>query len=420
MTEAAKILFVDDEKQMLTALNRVFRGKSYSVFTANSGAEALEFIKDQAVDIIVSDMRMPEMDGATFLAESVKILPNSRRVLLTGYADQESTVRAINEGQVHQYLMKPWDNTELKNTIDGEIQEKARIASETPDKEEHLQLQDQVANVTAELADAHLFADMAKEELLKQYSTTIKVISNLINLRTPTPTTMNNNVVSHSVAMAKLVKLDPKVINEIRNAARLYQAGKLAITPSLLNKKIDNLNDGELLELQKYAVKGSDLLTPLNSLDFAAKLIRHQNENIDGTGYPNKLKANQIPLGSRILRIVRDYHEILMGLYFDDPFSSLDALDYMENHANKKYDKTLLELYRRFIKELSKADATQQDRLYTLADLTPGMTVSRDLLNADGILLITKDTELTDLNINKLQELQDREEKQLNIFIKEE
>lgn len=419
MTEVAKILFVDDEKQMLTALNRVFRGKNYSVFTANSGAEGLEVLKTETIDIIVSDMRMPEMDGATFLAESVNLAPACRRILLTGYSDQESTVRAINEGQVHQYIMKPWDNTELKNTIDGEIQEKARIAVETPDKEEHLQLQDQVANVTAELADAHLFADMAKEELLKQYGTTIKVISNLINLRTPTPTAMNNNVVSHSVAMAKLIKLDSKVINEIHNAARLYQAGKLAINPSLLNKKFSNLDESEIVELQKYAVKGADLLTPLNSLDFAAKLIRHQNENIDGSGYPNKLKANQIPLGSRIIRIVRDYHEILMGLYFDDPFSAQDALDYMDKNAGKKYDKTLLSLYRRFINELSKTDTTQQDRLYKLSELHPEMVVSRDLLNSDGMLLITKGTELTELNINKLRELQDRDEKELNIFIAE-
>lgn len=419
MTEAAKILFVDDEKQMLTALNRVFRGKSYSVFTANSGAEALEFIKDQAVDIIVSDMRMPEMDGATFLAESVKILPNSRRVLLTGYADQESTVRAINEGQVHQYLMKPWDNDELKKTIDSEIAEKERLDRETPDPEIHQQLQDQVSQVTSELADAHLFANMAKEELLKQYGITIKVISNLINLKTPTPNTMNNNVVSHSVALAKLIKLDPKVINEIRNAAQLFQLGKLATKDSLIHKKIHDLDPAEYEEYRTHSVKGADLLTPLNSLDFAAKLIRHQNENVDGSGYPNELTGNKIPLGSRILRIVVDYQQITHGLYFADPYSPTDALDYMTKHAGKKYDKTLVTIYRKFIEELSKSEGVQHDRLYKLDDLKPGLKVSRDLVNSDGLLLITRGTELSDLNINKLHELQERDSKELNIFIYE-
>ena len=96
MTAAAKILFVDDEKQMLTALNRVFRANNYIVFTANSGQEALNILETETMDVIVSDMRMPEMDGAAFLAKTVDLNPNSRRILLTGYSDQESTVRAIN------------------------------------------------------------------------------------------------------------------------------------------------------------------------------------------------------------------------------------------------------------------------------------------------------------------------------------
>ena len=419
MNEAAKILFVDDEKQMLTALNRVFRGKNYTVYTANSGAEGLEVLKNETVDVIVSDMRMPEMDGATFLAESVSLSPNSRRVLLTGYSDQESTVRAINEGQVHQYLMKPWDNEELKNTIDSEIAEKERIEEDTPNLEEHMQLQEQVANVTSELADAHLFANMAKEELLKQYSITIKVISNLINLKTPTPNAMNTNVVSHSVALAKLIKLDSKVINEIRNAAQLFQVGKLAINEHLLDTKYSDLTGDELIQYQKFSVLGADLLTPLSSLDYAAKLIRHQNENTDGSGYPKKLSGNQIPLGSRIIRIVNDYQSIISGLFFEDPYSPQDALDYMGKHGGKKYDKTLLDIYRKFINELSKTDGAQQDRLYKLVDLQPGLKVSRDLFNSEGMLLITRGTELTELNINKLLELQDRDSKDLNVFVHE-
>jgi response regulator RpfG family c-di-GMP phosphodiesterase len=419
MIEIAKILFVDDEKQMLTALNRVFRGKTYTVFMASSAQEALGILENETIDVIVSDMRMPEMDGATFLAKTVDLYPASRRILLTGYSDQESTVRAINEGQVHQYIMKPWDNDALKSTVDSEIQEKNRIAEETLDSLENEQLQEQVNHVSAELTNAHMFADMAKEELLKQYNTTIKVISNLINLKTPTPPSMNANVVTHSVAMCKLIKMDKKVTTEIRNAAQLFQLGKLTVNDDLVKMKINEMNEEQIHTYNKHSVKGADLLLPLNSLDYAANIIRHQNENIDGSGYPDRLKSNAIPLGSRILRIVIDYQQIFHGLYFNDAYSPIDALDFMDRYSGKKYDKALLMLYRKFIAQLSKTEGLQQDRLLTITDLKLGMELSRDLVTNEGLLLITKGTLLNKLTIQKLTDLQERNTQQLNVFIKE-
>jgi response regulator RpfG family c-di-GMP phosphodiesterase len=418
MIETAKILFVDDEKQMLTALNRVFRGKTYTVFMANSAQEALEILENETMDIIVSDMRMPEMDGATFLAKTVDLYPASRRILLTGYSDQESTVRAINEGQVHQYIMKPWDNDALKATIDSEIQEKILIAEETPDSLENEQLQEQVNNVSTELTNAHMFADMAKEELLKQYNTTIKVISNLINLKTPNPPSMNANVVTHSVAMCKLIKMDKKVITEIRNAAQLFQLGKLAVNDDLVAMKINEMNEKQIRTYNKHSVKGADLLLPLNSLDYAANIIRHQNENIDGSGYPDRLKSEAIPLGSRILRIVIDYQQILNGLYFKDTYSPNDALDFMGRYSGKKYDKALLNLYTKFIAQLTKTEGIQHDHLINIENLNAGMIVSRDLVTNDGLLLITKGSTLNATVIHRLEELQEQDPQQLNVFIK--
>jgi response regulator RpfG family c-di-GMP phosphodiesterase len=417
MIETAKILFVDDEKQMLTALNRVFRGKTYTVFMANSAQEALEILENETMDIIVSDMRMPEMDGATFLAKTVDLYPASRRILLTGYSDQESTVRAINEGQVHQYIMKPWDNDALKATIDSEIQEKILIAEETPDSLENEQLQEQVNNVSTELTNAHMFADMAKEELLKQYNTTIKVISNLINLKTPTPPSMNANVVTHSVAMCKLIKMDKKVITEIRNAAQLFQLGKLAVNDDLVAMKINEMNEKQIRTYNKHSVKGADLLLPLNSLDYAANIIRHQNENIDGSGYPDGLKNKAIPLGSRILRIVIDYQQILNGLYFKDTYSPNDALDFMGRYSGKKYDKALLNLYTKFIAQLTKTEGIQHDHLINIENLNAGMIVSRDLVTNDGLLLITKGSTLNATVIHRLEGLQEQDLQQLNVFI---
>jgi len=286
MSQVANILFVDDEPQMLSALSRVFRSKSFNVVTANSGFEGLTLLEDHHFDVIISDMRMPEMDGASFLAQACERSPKSRRMLLTGYSDQDSTIRAINDGHIHQYLTKPWDNQELRSKVEAEIDEKKRLQESTPDLQEYQDLKDQVASVSQELSHVSSFADMAKEELLEQYNTTIKVISNLINMRMPSSYAMSGNVVSHSVALAKLVKLDSKIINEISQAGRLYQLGKLAVEDSIVHECIDDLTPDQLKEYNGHSIKGADLLTPLNSLDYTAKLIRHQNENYDGSGLP--------------------------------------------------------------------------------------------------------------------------------------
>ena len=419
MSQVANILFVDDEPQMLSALSRVFRSKSFNVVTANSGFEGLTLLEDHHFDVIISDMRMPEMDGASFLAQACERSPKSRRMLLTGYSDQDSTIRAINDGHIHQYLTKPWDNQELRSKVEAEIDEKKRLQESTPDLQEYQDLKDQVASVSQELSHVSSFADMAKEELLEQYNTTIKVISNLINMRMPSSYAMSGNVVSHSVALAKLVKLDSKIINEISQAGRLYQLGKLAVEDSIVHECIDDLTPDQLKEYNGHSIKGADWLTPLNSLDYTAKLIRHQNENYDGSGSPQKLNANTIPLGSRILRLAIDYQTLIHGHYFKEVLSSHDALSYMEGFIHKKYDADLFRLYKKLILELEKTlpNHHNSDHMVTIAELRANHIVNRDLLNHDGMLLIAKGTQLNDNMIDKLANYCRRDGRELNVFI---
>ncbi|MBV8124125.1 MAG: response regulator, partial [Paucibacter sp.] len=104
------ILFVDDEPSILSALKRLFRPEGYSIFTAESGMAGLETMRTHSVDVVISDMRMPEMDGAAFLEKVRNEFPNTVRILLTGYADINSTVSAINKGEIHKYISKPIDD----------------------------------------------------------------------------------------------------------------------------------------------------------------------------------------------------------------------------------------------------------------------------------------------------------------------
>lgn len=121
MTEKGKILFVDDERQILIALRALFRAK-YDVFIANSGDEALEIIRREHIHAVISDQRMPRMTGAELLREVKKISPSTMRLLLTGYSDLKSIMDSINEGEVFRFINKPWDNAALQATVDSAVQ----------------------------------------------------------------------------------------------------------------------------------------------------------------------------------------------------------------------------------------------------------------------------------------------------------
>ena len=112
----AKLLFVDDEERVLNALRSIFRNQ-YTVFTAGSGPEAMEFLKRFHPHVVISDQRMPEMTGVEFLRDVKEVAPNTVRILLTGYSDLASIVGSINDGEVFRFISKPWDNTEIQKTI---------------------------------------------------------------------------------------------------------------------------------------------------------------------------------------------------------------------------------------------------------------------------------------------------------------
>ncbi len=117
MDKAARVLFVDDEQNILNALRRVFIDDDIVVLTATNGPDALDLLKGNDISVIVSDNVMPDMLGAQFLDEAKRIAPDSIRIMLTGRADVSAAVEAINRGGVYKFLTKPWDDDELRNTV---------------------------------------------------------------------------------------------------------------------------------------------------------------------------------------------------------------------------------------------------------------------------------------------------------------
>lgn len=145
MSETIKILCVDDEINVLRALKRLFMDTDYELITASSGEEGLRLLKEHdPVQLIISDYRMPGMNGVDFLQQVCENWPKVIRIILSGYADTASIVSAINEGQIYKFIPKPWNDNELKITIDKALevyflnQQNEMLTRELQDKNEEL------------------------------------------------------------------------------------------------------------------------------------------------------------------------------------------------------------------------------------------------------------------------------------------
>lgn len=130
--EKETVLIVDDEEMVLTSLSTYLTLETdYNVATFTSAARALEYLEQNDVGLIISDFLMPEMDGITFLAKARELRPDVPRVILTGYADKENAIKAINQVGLYQYVEKPWDNDELRLIIRNGLEKKQLLAKLT-------------------------------------------------------------------------------------------------------------------------------------------------------------------------------------------------------------------------------------------------------------------------------------------------
>lgn len=131
MSNKANVLFVDDEEHIVETLRSLFRN-IYNVFTATSGPEALKIVENNKIHAVISDQRMPGMEGIEVLRRVKELAPNTVRIMLTGYSDLAAIIGSINDGEIYRYIYKPWDNKELRSTVSQAAEVGMHLAEEFP------------------------------------------------------------------------------------------------------------------------------------------------------------------------------------------------------------------------------------------------------------------------------------------------
>lgn len=426
---AARILCVDDEPSILAALKRVFRPQGYTIFTAGSGREGLELLGRERVDVVISDMRMPEMDGAQFLEKVFEGWPATKRILLTGYSDASATIAAINQGKIWRYVAKPWNDGELILTVQQALahrhlmEENARLTRLTRQQNEELKelnagLERKVAERTAQLADALASLEAAHGQLRQSFLATVQLFSGLVELRGGRLAGHSRRVADIARRLSEQMGLTEADQQDVFLAALLHDIGKLGLPDNLLNSPFNALTPQGKTEVMRHPAKGQQLLMAVEQLANAARIIRHHHECMDGSGYPDRLAGLSIPLGARILAVANDYDALQTGALTLHAHAPGEAQQFLQKERGHRYDPEVVDAFFAMIAE----EEAKRPKELTLrvAELRPGMALSRDLMHKDGYTLLPRGRVLNADVIARLTALEAAEGAAFTVHVRNE
>ncbi|UXY14427.1 response regulator [Chitiniphilus purpureus] len=422
---ALTVLCVDDESNILSALRRLFRSR-YQVLTAESGPAGLALLEQQRVDLIISDMRMPGMNGAEFLAQALQRWPEVERILLTGYADIHSTIEAINRARISRYISKPWDDDEMLRIVDEALavkrlqREQARLHRLVERQNAELKalnasLEDKVRERTAELQQTMGQLNEAHDKLKKSFITSIRVFSNLIEMREGKLAGHARKVADLARQIAQQLELGESDIQDITVASLLHGIGKIGLPDALLAKPYVQMTLEERNTYGKHPAKAQAALMALEQLHTAARLIRSQHERFDGLGFPDRLAGMQIPLGGRILAIANDFESLLAGALTGKPMERHEAIKNIESGRGKRYDPDVVAAFLAVVGRPDEGTAGGEVEVRS-KDLQPGMVLTRDLIAA-GVLLLARDYMLDARLIEQIRHFEATDGTRLKLYI---
>ena len=407
-----RILFVDDEENVLRSLKRLFMSEDYTVLTAPSGPDGLAVLKEVEVPVIISDQRMPVMTGAEFLEKSRELSPDSVRIILTGYADVEAAIGAINRGGAYRYVSKPWNDNELllviKDAFDKYrlVKENKYLTELTIQQNDELkkwstELEFYVQQHTIELTNQNKELKKLNAKLKNNVSEVLASLSGLIELRNRSMRNHSNNVALLSKSIAEEIGLTSLETETIAVGAQLHDIGKIGAPDIILIKNIDELSSDEMAEYVKHPIRGQAAIDGIEDFRGPGILVRHHHEWYNGKGFPDGLKGENIPIGARIISIADRLDRTLQG-----EMRSIDtALIQIKSMLASQFDAALYapleKAARKLFSSIIRNDIVEIE--LNTKDLFPGMILSRDVSTGTGLLLLRKGTVLNEKNIETLK-----------------
>ncbi len=390
------ILVVDDEPDVLEITSHFLRGKGFAVTRAASGLEALRQAAGAVFEVVLLDISMPGMDGIATLKELKARHPAAEVIMITANDEMPTAITCMQEG-AYGYLVKPLDFTQLHLEVNRAL-ERRRMALALDDF--RLQLERKVEERTAEVRRLN-------GKLRENFLASIRVLMSLLEVYEPYMGSHLKRVGALAVEMGRALKLPEKDREDLEIAALLHDIGRVALPEEHATAGFNDLKEEHISYVKQHTVIAQHILSPSGELENAGKIIRSMHEHLDGSGFPDELRDDDIPYLSRVLGVINAYDELVHRRRFTHEHinsheeGDVFALQHLYSVAGRHFERRIVEALEKVLEEL---DVRERNEVkVSVRELKPGMLLARDIYTFEGLLLLGRGNRLTPPHIRRIE-----------------
>lgn len=408
-----------DAEQML---QQALPDEEALMLSAEGLEQALAMIGTEVVHIVVLDQRQGEGLALEHLQQLKAVSQDIEGFLLTTDCLYQPQGKVAADGLVHHYIEFPSDPQILGYRMRQAVRV-ARLKQELEDtrtdfdhdmdaqrsqfRRRQQRLVGKVQASEAEVVRSHHQLDKTNQQLADGYRQVIRMFSNIALRRMGQRASGQNQLLNRMVAdVAQASSLGEAERKHLTMAWMLRSVGKLSFSDHLLATPYLMLSPEQQREFHSHPDNAYAMMTIVRPLNRAAAIVRQHKEYLDGSGYPQGLKTDQISLGAQLLALLNDYTELIGGLYYERQLSTAEALEYLRVTAGERYNQALVDILQRVLSELAPVTDLYTDQLLSSVDLQPGMVLTRDLISKEGVLLLGEGEALDRDTIERIRELE--------------
>lgn len=327
------VLVVDDEEMIRELLSSALEQEEYNWFVAANVDEAFAILEKHPIDLVISDIMMPGKSGIDLLRDLKKVDSDIAVLMITGLSDMGTAMQCIHLG-ADDYITKPFGVNRVMLTARNLIEKRALVLEK---KNYQTSLETKVAQQTDQLR-------RTMNELHDAYHNTLSALVHALDAREKEVGSHSERVMNFCRYLAQKIGIQGKELEELAKGALLHDIGKIGISDNILLKP-GKLDEDEWLEMRKHPTIGHEILAGIHFLKDPIEIILSHHERYDGTGYPNRLKGDEIPIGARIFALIdtldamtsdRPYRKAL-------PFAAVVAE--VTKHSGSQFDPKLADLF---------------------------------------------------------------------------
>jgi cyclic di-GMP phosphodiesterase len=331
------VLVVDDEEPIRNALRKFLKQQQFEVYTAGSADEALQQLRLHKVALMLSDIRMPGTSGVDLVPQAIEIEPELAILMLTAVNDATSAALCMQRGAM-DYLTKPIELADLGRAVHRALKRREMLLE---NRQLNQWLKEEVTTRTAEL-------QRERNRLERVSTATLEALVNALEAKDPYLRGHSARVADLSANIATELGLPEDEVDRVRMAGRLHDLGKIGTRDAVVNKE-GPLTADEFEHVKQHVIIGAQILAPLVHLGDVVAMVKTHHERFDGTGYPDGLRGDEVPLGGRIIGAAEVYDALTTSRPYQEKMSPEQAVERMADLSGTVLDPKVFEALVRIV-----------------------------------------------------------------------